>query len=223
MPRLHLVVISIVAAGCARGPAVDSGSSTAAADRPAAAVGSTRGTYVLLRGADTIAIERFTRSEERLTVEFSAGGTVQLGYDAALAADAPVSRLELTAPAALRGGVLSFRGDTVYASQPRGDSTVKFTRAAPRGTVPYINPSPSMMEQVLRRAHVLGGPSVTLPVYVAGGGTNQTVPVTVTFRGDSARLDSEGSILDFRIQPGGAILGGSIPSQGLTVVRVVER
>jgi hypothetical protein len=216
MPRLRAIALVLVASGCARGAAVTAAS-------PAAGGASMRGTYVMLQGADTIAVERFTRGADRLQVEFSAGGTVQIAYDAALAADATVSRLELTAPAALRGGTLTFRADSVAATQPRGDSIVAFMRAAPRGTVPYINPSPSMMEQVLRRAHVIGGPSVTLPVYVAGGGANQTVSMTVTFRGDSARLDAAGTILEFRVEPGGAIVGGRVPSQGLTIVRVGER
>lgn len=189
-----------------------------------------RGTFTLVRGADTIGTETFTRGADRLEATFAAGRRSLFRYDAALRPDAGTARIAVTplAPAvaaAAPSASATFAGDSVTVRQDgaAGGPATTARRAAPPGTVAYVNPSPSLMEQIVRRARALGGAPggapVAVPVFVSGtGGVGQTA--TVAFLApDSARLDLAGVALRFRVDPAGAVLGGTVPAQGLTIVR----
>jgi hypothetical protein len=93
------------------------------------------------------------------------------------------------------------------------------SRVATRsGAVAYINPSPSHMEQILRRARVIGGDSVEVQVFVASS-AGATVPAMVRFRGDSATLAVGPVVIRARTDSAGRLLGGVVPSQGLVIER----
>jgi hypothetical protein len=74
------------------------------------------------------------------------------------------------------------------------------------------------MEQIVRRARAMGGESVQVPVFVASSG-GVTRSASVRFAGDSATLSLATTEVRVRVDPGGAILGGSVPAQGLTIQR----
>lgn len=194
----------------------------------------TRGAFAVLLGSDTIATERFTRSDDRLEGELTPRGPLAaqqpaFRYDAALRPDASVARFVLTplgatgSPTAGGGGVqqsATFQGDSVLLVQ--GADSVR--RAAPRGAVPYLNPSPSLLEQIVRRAHALGGTRgdapVQVPVLVGAG---QSTPASVTFpAADSVRIDLANTVVMLRVDNVGAVLGGSVPAQGVTIVRAAS-
>jgi hypothetical protein len=81
------VAASLVAIGCARSVAVTPSVTTpgtATPTSPAAAAAGTRGAFVLLRGADTVGVERFARGVDRLPVEFSSSGALAFRYDASV-------------------------------------------------------------------------------------------------------------------------------------------
>lgn len=211
----------------------DAASATSSASRGAFAARASAaviaGRFVLLQGSDTIGVERFDRAPDRLRAEFTARGTVAFRYDAALAPDASVSRIRLTVMPPAGGELTStaaFAGDSVTLTReaPSSDAAKSARRAAARGSVPFINPSPSLMEQIVRRARAIGGsgPMATaaVPVFVGGGGP-PNVAATVTFAApDSARLDLGGVEVLLRVDGAGAILGGSVPTQRLTIERV---
>jgi hypothetical protein len=211
----------------------DAASATSPASRGAFAAGApaavVAGRFVLLQGSDTIGVERFDRTADRLRAEFTARGTVAFRYDAALAPDASVSRIRLTVMPPAGGELTStaaFAGDSVTLTReaPSSDAAKSARRGAARGSVPFINPSPSLMEQIVRRARAIGGggPTATaaVPVFVGGGGP-PNVAATVTFAApDSARLDLGGVEVLLRVDGSGAILGGSVPTQRLTIERV---
>lgn len=226
MRKLVAVGTSLVFIGCGQGTSGTPSDTSSTADDPAvvasAAATSSQGALVTLAGVDTVGVERFTRGVDRLQSEFSAKGVVTFRFDAALAADATVSRIEIVSGSGGGSvGTATFRSDSVLLTQGTGDSLKTMARAAVRGAVPYLNPSAVLMEQIVRRAHVLGGETATVPVFMAGNAEPDLIATVTFITPDSVRLDLAGTTAHFRVQPGGGVVRGSIPAQGFTIVRVV--
>lgn len=111
-----------------------------------------------------------------------------------------------------------FRGDSVIAeAQPGGLQRI----ASRAGALPFLNPSFVLVEQVIRRAVVLGGARVTLPLFVVTGGRTLDCDV-VRVGADSVSVMLGGTDMRFAVDAAGGIRGGIIPSQGLTVLRVAD-
>lgn len=180
-----------------------------------------RGAFILLRGVDTVATERFSRTAAGLQVDFTAQGITLFHYDATLAPSATVTHMQVTTHvpgSPERVSSVTFQGDTALLMDG-SDSAQMVRRAVPRGTLPYVNPSPSLMEQIVRRARVIGGSQVSVPVIIAGA-AGQAAPVMVSFTGtDSVRVELSGVALLLHVDPAGGILGGTVPVQGLTIIR----
>jgi hypothetical protein len=178
---------------------------------------------VLTQGSDTIGSEHFSRTKDRLRAEFTARGMEAFRYDAELAPDASVKRIRLTVRPPAGGAQTStaaFAGDSVTLTREApGDSARSARRPAAPGSVPYVNPSPSLMEQIVRRARALGGGTASVPVFVGGAGPANVTAVVDFAASDSARLELGGVSVLLRVDGAGAILGGSVPSQRLTISR----
>ncbi|HEX8359635.1 MAG TPA: hypothetical protein VF613_06000 [Longimicrobium sp.] len=184
------------------------------------------GTFIQLRGTDTIARETFTRTATRLQADMRMSGDRRMAYTSDLAADASVTRVELRAyspgadTTAAQRAVVTLRGDSATLEvTPRGGAanTERFSTTA--GAVGYVNPSPSSLEQIVRRARAIGGDSVQ--VQIVGVPGRQTRAVNVRFVGaDSAIVSLGGVALHLRTDRAGSMLGGSVPSQGLVITRV---
>ena len=187
-----------------------------------AAAAAQAGTFYLIQRGDTIASERFTRTAARLDAQLGGRIGPRLVYGADLAPDASVARLETstftaTDTAAQQRSVATFRGDSVIV-EVTGAGARTNRLATTRGVVPYVNPSPSLMEQILRRGRVLGGDSVAVPILVVGGG--QTLPATVRFMGADSAVIALGPVqVRARTDRSGALLGGSVPSQEIVIAR----
>lgn len=243
--RLALPTLLAVLAACAApapvpapSPATGDGNGTAAtgasggmgtataAARPAATA-QTSGTYVLIRGGDTIATERFTRTDQRLEANLVIPGQVRVNLVAGLNPDASVSRLELRtypvgAPdtAATQVSIAEFRADSVFLQGTReGGTTADRRPLMVSGVVPFVNPSPSLMEQIIRRARKMGGETAEVPVFASSAG-GSTITANVHFAGNEAHLNLGGVQVTFQVDASGAVLGGSVPAQELTIQRV---
>jgi len=109
-----------------------------------------------------------------------------------------------------------FQGDSVIL-QIRTDTVSKEQRIGTKaGAMPFVNPSFLLIELALRRARILGGDSVELPLFSVSGG--QTIPLPIRRLGaDSVLILLGGVPVRLAVNGAGAILGGQIPSQGLTV------
>jgi dienelactone hydrolase len=182
---------------------------------------------LLLANGDTVSIERFTRSPGRIeSVLLIRPAAARITMTATLAADATVTRLENayrqsgadpTSPA-LQSAVLTFPGDSAIVVITTGSNEATQRLASRSGAIPFVNPSFVLTEQMVRRARVLGGATVTVPVFVVQGG--QTVDFTVSWVGaDSAVISMAGVPARVAVNAEGAILGGTIPAQGVRIVR----
>lgn len=182
--------------------------------------------FVITVGADTFAVESFTRTADRVQGEIGGRALGRVAYTLSLGADAVPTALVMRAwaPGAAAEasptyeGRLDLRGDTVLAemARPEGPARERFNTRA--GAVPYLNPSFVMIEQVVRRARAVGGDSVDVPLFLVQGG--QTPTATVMRRGaDSVLIVMAGLEIRAAASAEGGLLGGSIPAQGLSFVR----
>ncbi|HET9984704.1 MAG TPA: alpha/beta fold hydrolase [Longimicrobiales bacterium] len=176
-------------------------------------------TFVVLRGSDTLAVERFSRSAGRLEgtlAEHVSGG--QVAYTATIAADESVPHLGLQVhppgqpESTVRSVTIDLRGDTAVVETPAGPQRLA-TRA---GAFPYINLSFALLEQAVRRARKLGSGPVELPFFIGG----QTVPATVrTVAGDTVSVVLGGADLRAVVDAAGRVVAASVPAQGVVVHR----
>ncbi len=194
----------------------------AAADSSAARA---EGTYAILSGADTAVLERWVRSEDSLDVTMEVVGQARLEFTASVNGDATFSNLSMQvfAPGQaepVEEAEAQFRGDSVIALQRTGAGMDTVRRGTRAGAVPYLSPSVTLTEQIVRRARAIGGDSVAVPVFVVGSG-GQTVDATVLIRGDSAVVRLGPSEMHVGLATDGTLTGGVIPQQaGVRIVRV---
>jgi len=179
-----------------------------------------RATFVMLRGADTVVVERSTRTPTRLEGELLVpSSATKVAFGAALTPAGLMTSFQsslslggATAPATTV--TLSFQGDSVIANAAGQLLRIR----AGAGALPYASPSLALLEQALIRAKAIGGPSATIPFFFLAGGA--TVPVTITWLGaDSATLDMANVVMRLAVSPSGRLLGGAVPSQGARIVR----
>jgi alpha-beta hydrolase superfamily lysophospholipase len=213
------IILSLSALGVARAAGAQRTTTT-----PAAAPTSDAGSFILRHGADTVAVENFERSANQLRGVLVTRGAVRYEYTATLTPDQLVSRLDLSAfaPAGhepIAHMVLSFTGDSVIADMGAGN--VKRI-AVQHGIEPWLNPSFAFAELLVRRARVLGGASVAIPLYAIGVGPAQDVTV-MKLAGDSVAINFPGAAFHVRVDARGRLVGGVLPAQSLTVHRADKR
>lgn len=190
--------------------------------------------FVTRRGTDTLFIERARRAQDERGAALTAdvvnlqSGRARFALTAAVGRDALISRLDLRLwhPGAAADApdfmseMIEFRNDSVYGRTPPDTQPV----ATRPGALPYFNLVVSLLEQIVRRARLLGagGPAtgVDVPVFVLAS-RGQTVDARVTPVGaDSVTLALAGTELRLRVDATGRVLGGSVPARGIVIERV---
>ncbi|MCC6931065.1 MAG: alpha/beta fold hydrolase [Gemmatimonadaceae bacterium] len=212
------VAIAVVALAAVASPGV----SRAGAQAPA------RGEALLLiRGSDTISVERLRRTRERLESELLLKGAnmrihIRVDTDAEgrathLSNAARLATADVNSPP-MQQGEVRFTGDSVIADLTGGGRTVTQRFATKPGAIPYLNPSFAMVELIVQRARAMGGDSVEVPVWNLQGGT--TAMTRVARRGRDTVVVSLGGLpVYLAVDATGSITGGSIPAQGVTIAR----
>ena len=183
---------------------------------------------LLLVGKDTIALERTSVRPGSIAGEMllRADGsrstwTMDVGSDGSLthmllqqrkAVDAPNTPPRQTLD-------LTFAGDSVTGVVTAPGSAPKSRKAAvPRNATPFFNPSMALTEIAVRRLLATGVREGKAPLMLFNG---QTIEVTVTRAGpDSMVIGLGGTDLRVATDSAGRFLGGRIPTQKLTLVRL---
>jgi len=181
---------------------------------PAALTAQT-GQFVVRLGTDTLAIEQYTRTQDRLQGEqvLRSPRTVHRLYSATFGSGGAIARFELVThnvsgapgPAETKA-VAEFTGDSAVVTVPRRDSTITLRVKAGPGAVPFIGQGFGLIEEVARRARASGSARYTTTMLSLGD--TEPLEVTVTPRGpDSltlvlgaigpwrARVDAQGTLL----------------------------
>ena len=208
-------------------PALLTAACAAASAPPSVPIPPEEASFSLRQGANVLASELFRRTDRLLEVDLTVLNAGRVSYTAELRPDASIARIDVrqyapgaapdAAPAQRSSGV--FQGDTVALTQGEGAAMQTARRATAPGVIPYINPSPSLMEQIVRRAKAIGGDRVDVPIWVPGGGGQNATATVQTTAPDSVRLTVGTTEVLLQIDPRGRVLGGSVPAQGLTLER----
>ncbi|HXI21384.1 MAG TPA: DUF2911 domain-containing protein [Gemmatimonadales bacterium] len=138
-----------------------------------------RGSYVARIGTDTVAVDRFVRSRDRLDGQLilRPPRTTIIDYHLALSADGAPAKLEYTVlnadgtPASpARKGVVTFGADSVTMVATRGDSTRTSVAAVRRGAMPILSAffSYALLAEEIHSALRSRGDSLPFHVYLPG-------------------------------------------------------
>jgi hypothetical protein len=187
------------------------------------------GGFVVRRGQDTVATERFTRTATRLegTLALRNARMTSERYSAVVGPDATLPLIEVTvregadtgqakARIVQRARVI-FKEDSAAVDE-MGDAGIQ-TRVfgTEAGAVPYLNLSFALLEQAVRRARA-GHEGLQVAFFNLGGG--QTLVAKMSRLGrDSLRLDIGDTRIHLRVDGSGRLLGGRIPVQNLVAER----
>ncbi len=178
---------------------------------------------LLLRGTDTIAVERIHRTPNRLDGElvdriqklrWSYAATLQDGLVIKLHNEVRRADADPTSPA-LQTAVLVFSGDSVIVDIGSGANQRTQRLGTRTGAVPYINPSFALFELIVARGLAAGRDSTSVPMFLVSGG--QTIDVPVMRHGADSVLVVAGTQSRFGWRHG-RLTGGTVPAQGLTLL-----
>lgn len=208
------------------------GAAPLAAQQVAGTHGGVAEAFVVLRDADTVAVERFARAADRLDGELvDLTARTRWNYTVWLAGAAQVSHLETVVRSAdappnatpLQRTSLVLRGDTLHGRTERRGGVREQRFAVRAGALPHLNLSFALLEQALLRARLLGSDRLELPLYAATGG--RAVPARITWRGsDSVVVTLPGTEIRLATDTRGRVLSGRMLSgRGSPRILTVER
>ena len=201
----------------------------AAAGTPADSAG-----FVVMKNADTVAIERFERIDVtwKGTLALANKKDVADSWSIVTAPDGTVPLIEVMESQKppdprMKARVISrariiVKGDSVSVDQMTPNGLVTRLFQSEEGVVPYLNLSFGMLEVGLRQAQVAAQKdSLGLKVYFFNLGGGQTVRGTlVQDAGGKAVLNIGEVQFDLVMAPDGRLLSAAIPAQGLKVERI---
>jgi len=201
----------------------------AAAGTPADSAG-----FVVMKNADTVAIERFERIDVtwKGTLALANKKDVADSWSIVTAPDGTVPLIEVMESQKppdprMKARVISrariiVKGDSVSVDQMTPNGLVTRLFQSEEGVVPYLNLSFGMLEVGLRQAQVAAQKdSLGLKVYFFNLGGGQTVRGTLVQNADGKAVLNIGEVqFDLVIAPDGRLLSAAIPAQGLKVERI---
>jgi dipeptidyl aminopeptidase/acylaminoacyl peptidase len=110
-----------------------------------------------------------------------------------------------------QSATLEWRADSVFADiEPGGLQRL----ASTKGSMPYLNPSMFLLEQIVKRAATSTPPSGSVPVFSISGG--RTADATLRFAArDSVVLSLGGATFELKLSAQGDIVSGRVPAQNV--------
>lgn len=186
---LGLAASVVLAAAC--GGDDESGESTDAAET--SAIAGDGPAFALMRGADTLLVEQFTLTGNRVSGMMRDPSGSSIAYETVHATDGGDRSMSLTmrstGPRAAPPLVSTFtmRGDSVWLETSQGDSTVRQGDQVPGGALPYMSPSMGMMSLVVQSARSIVGDSGQVTLLAASVSQAPVVVSPLIFwQGDTA-------------------------------------
>jgi len=183
---------------------------------------------LILRGTDTLVVERVQRSASTVQALIAVVGQPTIALTYTLGSDHRIPKTMMTvrglnAPldaAPLQTGTLDFVGDSAILAIQAGGAERNLRLATRAGALPIMNNDFVVLEQAVRIARATGVTSLTVPLFALSGG--QTIEGVLTLVGtDSARFAVAGNITEVSVDAAGNVTGGHLPAQGMRIV-VVE-
>jgi hypothetical protein len=179
--------------------------------------------FIVRKGKDTLAVERFSRDAATLTLTgtLSQSNGIRSEYVVNLRTDASVEHLEMQrqgpqGPAATLS--IDFGDTLVNATADAGGQTQKFslpTRAKP---MPFLVNSFALAEQIARASHLEVGKTMKWTAVRLGAGDTASMSVARP-HADSVVISVPNGDLRLAVSKDGDVLGATFPAQQWTVER----
>ena len=185
--------------------------------------------FVYLSGTDTIGVERFLRSPDRIVGEIVMRGQPRIMYDAAMPAPGRVNTISLTAFAPnaaadappMQRATMRLQGDSVIAEITAGGTTRTQRFASKPDALLLINASMAGFEPAIdraRAARTAPGDSIEVPVFLVAGG--QTISAIVRVVSDDSVVVRMASMETHVATDDGKMRRVRVPAQSLIAERV---
>ena len=180
---------------------------------------------LILRGNDTLVVERIQRTDRRVEAHIAVMGQPQIALSYTLAADQMIPTTTLVvrganAPddaAPMQTASLELVGDSAFLLIIAGGNTRNLRLATRPGALPVMNNDFVVLEQAVRIARAQRVTSLTLPLFALSGA--QTIDGTLELVGrDSARFSIAGNVTEVSLDAAGNVTGGQLPAQGMRIV-----
>ena len=230
MRRSALLAMLLVPLACGDDARTEAGAPAdgPVADRPA----PEPRLYAIVRGGDTLATERFTRTDERVEGEIaSTGAGTSVGYDVQLGPEGRVrhARFRVRADTAAPpiSATLDVRGDSIFITEGDDSATARSQRRAlPAGATVYLTPSVGLLEPLVQYARA-GGPAgsagsdtVSIPVFTLSLDQDpRLVDSRIVLSQDSVWIEgTPGHRVTLGVGENGRIRAGANPPQNIRVV-----
>lgn len=194
---------------------------------------SDSGTFIIRHAADTVATERFSRTQTSLegTLSLNNSRSTSQRYTAVIAPDATLPLIEVTVREDVDSGRVKgklvqrarviFKQDSAAVDAVIGQSIETRVFGTQLGAVPYLNLSFALLEQAIRRARTLDTAATDVPLFNLGGG--QTVKSKLSPLGTDSLTLAIGEVeFHLRVDPEGRVLGGRILKQDVVVDRLSQ-
>jgi hypothetical protein len=194
------------------------------------------GTFIVRHSGDTVATERFSRTQTSLhgTLALHNPKRTSQRYSAVVGPDATLPLIEITvredADSTLRRDPrmaktrivqrarVIFKDDSAAVDDVTGNGLTTRVFGTARGALPYLNLSFALLEQAIRRAQAQTDGPREVAFFNLGGGQTLNAKV-LPLGGDSLALDIGTVQYHLKVDPRGRLLGGRIPAQDLVVER----
>lgn len=196
--------------------------------RLAAQSGVRSAAILLLKGNDTLVVERIQRGPTNVIAIVAMKGLPSTEIVLTLGADHHVIAATYTARGAnapadaapLQIAEVTFDRDSALL-EIRGGGVTRSPRIATKpGALPIVNNDFTTFEQAVRIARATRVSTLVVPVFLLSGG--QTLDATLELVGsDSARFTLGGNVTEASIDQAGNVTGGRIPAAGIEIHVVV--
>jgi hypothetical protein len=177
--------------------------------------------FLIRKGKDTVAVERFTRDGLTLSGTISQSNGLRSEYVANLRADNTVEHLEMSrqgpqGPAALMS--IDFADTLVKGSVTGGPQPMTVTLHTTMKPLPFLQQSFALAEQIVRASHPTMGQVVRWAAVRLGAGDTASMSVT-RVHADSVVISLPQGDLRMAVNQAGDILGASFAPQQWVVER----
>lgn len=183
---------------------------------------------LILKGGDTVVVERIRRSAATVSATVAVANQPQMDLAYTLSPTHGIPRMTfavrgVNAPpdaAPLQSGVLTLAGDSAFLDIRAGGSSRGLRLATRAGALPVVNNDFVVLEQAVRIARAQGVRTLTLPLFALSAGA--TIDGVLELVGaDSARFKIANNVTEVSLDAAGNVTGGRLPAQGMRIV-VVE-
>jgi len=190
--------------------------------------GARSAALLLLRGNDTIIVERIQRTDTSVVAQVIGRGAPRMTLVSSLASGHLIGAMRFFAygagapadAAPLQSGELRFDGDSVRLVIRQGVNERPMVIATKPGALPVVNNDFVLVEQAVRRARFLGVRRLEVPLFALAGGVTMDAVVDL-FAADSVRFTVAGNHSVVSVDAAGNVTGGYLPGQNIRIV-VVE-